>query len=123
MILEFLKVYWMDILIIVLFLLGILFLVKSGNIKKVKELAFYLVCKAEQEFGSGTGQAKKAAAISWLYERLPFIVRFMFTRQQIENYIEEAVKRLKKMLDSDINLLSYKDELEYELPMFEVKEE
>lgn len=114
MIIDFLRVYWMDILIIVFFALGVLALIKSGNIKKIKELCFYLVCKAEQEFGSGTGQAKFAAAISWLYERLPFIIRWLFTREQLEAYIEEAVGRLKEMLENDINLLSYKDEIEYE---------
>jgi len=78
-----------------------LFLVKRGATKQVREILFYLVTKAEAEFGRGTGELKFAAVTTWIYERLPAIVRLLFTTKEIDNLIEEAVQKMKEYLESN----------------------
>ena len=97
---EFISAYWSSVLVVLLFITVSVILIKKGYIKYVKQVCFYLVCKAEEEFGSGTGALKYAAVTSWLYDRLPLICRFFFTEKQIDNMIEEAVSQMKEWLDT-----------------------
>ena len=96
---SFINQYWSSIVVIVIFLIVILALIKLGYKKYVKDIIFYLVIKAEQEFGSKTGQAKFAAVMTWLYDRLPAIVKFIFTKKQISDLIEDGVKRMKEYIE------------------------
>ena len=72
-------------------------LVKRGEIKKVNEILFYLAIEAENTFGGGTGALKYAAVVARLYDRLPAVVRLLFTSKQIDLLIENAVIRMKKI--------------------------
>ena len=96
---SFINQYWSSIVVVVIFLIVMLALIKLGYKKYVKDIIFYLVIKAEQEFGSKTGQAKFAAVMTWLYDRLPAIVKFIFTKKQISDLIEEGVKRMKEYIE------------------------
>ena len=111
-ILQVLKGNWLDVLVVLFFVAFIVLLWKKGKQQAVKSMIYYLVCKAEQQFGSKTGDIKYAAVVTWLYDRLPIIVQWVFTKEEIGNYIEEAVDRLKKYLQEnpDATLLSYSDE-------------
>ena len=82
-------------------IIGILFY--TGNIKKIKQILLYLVTKAEQELGSGTGELKYAAVTTWLYERLPTIAKVFFTTKRIDALIEEAVSKMKQYLSENEN--------------------
>ena len=92
---EFIIKYWDSVLVVVLFILFLLVL--------IKKILFYLVIKAEKEFGGGTGALKYAAVTTWLYERLPTIIRILFTEKQIDKLIEDAVGRMKTYFDTNYN--------------------
>lgn len=99
---EFLATHWDSILVVILFTIVVIIMLRRGAKKQVNEMLFYLVTEAEEWFGSGTGQLKYAAVVTWLYERLPAIVRFIFTQKQIDQMIEDAVQRMKQYLESNM---------------------
>ena len=92
---------WDSVLVVVLFLLLITFLMKRGAEKKVRSMLFYLVTEAEAIFGNGTGELKYAAVVTWLYEKLPLILKVLFTEKQLYKMIEEAVQDMKDYLDTN----------------------
>lgn len=99
--LEFIKANLYDILIVIVFVVGCVFLVRRGYESKVKEMLLYLVCKAEELYGSGTGELKYSAVVTWVYEKLPPIMRLLFTTKQIDQYIEAAVLQMKEYLSQN----------------------
>lgn len=99
--LEFIKANLYDILTVIVFIVGCVFLVRKGYESKVKEMLFYLVCKAEELYGSGTGELKYSAVVTWIYEKLPPIVKLLFTTKQIDQYIEAAVLQMKEYLSKN----------------------
>ena len=101
MFVEFLLEYWSSILVVILFVLALLILVKKGYVKYAKQICFYLVCRAENEFGTGTGALKYAAVTSWLYEKLPFVCKLLFSEKQVDRMIEEAVSQMKEWLETN----------------------
>ena len=99
--LEFIKANLYDILTVIVFAVGCVFLVRRGYESKVKEMLLYLVCKAEELYGSGTGELKYSAVVTWVYEKLPPIMRLLFTTKQIDQYIEAAVLQMKEYLSKN----------------------
>ena len=100
---NFIIANWDSVLVVVLFILFLLILIKKGATTQVNEILFYLVIEAEAQFGGGTGVLKYAAVTTWLYERLPSIIKILFTSKQIDLLIENAVIRMKKYLDTNDN--------------------
>lgn len=98
---DFLAQYWDSILVVVLFIVACIFLVRKGSTVYVKQMLFYLVTQAEAEFGSGTGELKYAAVTTWLYEKMPVILKFFFTAKQIDKLIETAVTEMKEYLNKN----------------------
>lgn len=98
---DFITLHWSSILVTILFIIGLIILVKNGYTKYAKQIVFYLVCEAEAEFGSGTGTLKYAAVTSWLYDKLPAICKFFFTEKQIDTLIEDAVDEMKEWLSTN----------------------
>ncbi|XCH79077.1 MAG: phage holin, LLH family [Candidatus Dehalobacter alkaniphilus] len=96
--LMFLMANWDSILFVVVALVVLLVLLKKGYKARVAEVLFYLVTKAEQELGGGTGELKFAAVTTWLYEKLPAIAKLIFTKKQLDAMIEAAVTRMKEYL-------------------------
>lgn len=90
---------------IVLIVAAILFFVAKGKYRKIaKHILLSLVVAAEKQFGGGTGDIKFSYVWGKLYEKMPFIVRFLFTTTDIANMIEEAVSRMKEYLsDKEIS--------------------
>ena len=99
--LEFIKANLYDILTVIVFVVVCALLVRKGYESKVKEMLFYLVCKAEELYGSGTGELKYSAVVTWIYEKLPPIVKLLFTTKQIDGYIEAAVLQMKEYLSKN----------------------
>lgn len=95
---QFIMNYWDSILVVVIFIVICVALIKKGSAKYVKQMLFYLVTKAEAEFGSGTGDLKYSAVTTWLYERMPAILKFFFTAKQVDAMIEAAVDQMKEYL-------------------------
>lgn len=98
---DFVTTHWSSILVVVLFIGALVVLIKKGYAKYAKQICFYLVCEAEEEFGSGTGALKYAAVTSWLYDKLPAVCKFFFTEKQIDRMIEEAVVQMKDWLSTN----------------------
>lgn len=92
---------WDSVLTVILFLLLVLVLIRRGEVTKVRKMAFYFATLAEEEFGGGTGELKFAAVTTWLYERLPVIVKILFTPKQIDKLIEDSVEKMKRYLDEN----------------------
>lgn len=108
--------YWLDILVIAAFIGALAYLYRIGKTEAVKKIIFYLVVRAEQQLGSGTGPLKYAMVIAAVYEKLPLILRLVFTKEDIDRFIEEAVANLKAYLYSgDVNLLTYCEELNQDI--------
>lgn len=101
------------IAVTVLVVLGILY--KNNKKELVKAIVLSLVVKAEQRLGSGTGELKYATVIETLYDKLPAIVRFLFTKKELDSYIEEGVKVLQKVLTEGNSLSGYDEEKFLEL--------
>lgn len=96
---NFLSAHWSSILAVVIFIAICIILIKKGYSKYVKQILFYLVCEAEQQFGSGTGTLKYAAVTAWVHERLPAIVKIFLTEKEIDKLIEAAVAEMKQWLE------------------------
>lgn len=106
--LRFGQAYWLDILIVLLFVGILVWLIKRGKTNAVKSIVLALVTKAEQQLGSKTGHLK----FNTVYNSLPIIIRLLFTQKELYKLIEDAVKELKKQLESkNANLLDYKTEV------------
>lgn len=108
---AFLQQNYKDILIVVLFITSMLALYKNGKRDTVKKIILSLVVQAEKNLGSGTGELKFAYVTEKVYYLLPNIVKFLFTKKEIDGYIEEAVQTLKRLLSSGVNLDGYADEV------------
>ena len=100
---DFILNQWPNIALVMAFITVCLILVKRGYGYYVGEMLFYLVTEAEAKFGSGTGELKYAAVTTWLYEKLPTLAKFLFTRKQIDQMIEAAVDRLREYLEKNKN--------------------
>lgn len=99
MILDLLMANLDSVIIIVAFILICLLLIRLGYGKFVESMLLYLVGVAEEQFGDGTGPIKKAAVITWLYDKMPAIVKLLFTKNQISELVEIAVTEMKKVYE------------------------
>lgn len=89
-------------LAVVLAIAAILFFVAKGKNRKIaKQILLSLVVAAEKQFGGGTGDIKFSYVWEKLYERMPFVVRLLFTADEIADMIEEAVSYMKERLSED----------------------
>lgn len=104
--------YWTDVLVVMVFIGVLVWLYKRGKEKTVRQIILKLVVEAEKKLGSETGKLKFNEVMSNLYLSLPFLVKLLFTKEQLKKFIEDAVEELKIFLADDYhNLLSYEEEL------------
>lgn len=106
-IINFLLANWDSVLVVVGFVALIIVLIKRGEIKILNNILYKLVTQAEREFGAGTGELKYAAVSDWIYERLPAILKFLFTAKDIDKMIESALAAAKKKWEQNGNLKMY----------------
>lgn len=99
--LEFFTTHWASLLVVLAFAAVCIILCRRGATPYVKQMLFYLVTEAERHFGGGTGELKYAAVTTWIYEKLPAVVRFFFTAKQIDKLIEEAVNEMQEYLSKN----------------------
>jgi hypothetical protein len=111
MVWTFFQTYWLDIIISLVVAAVLILLWRRGKKDLVKKFIYSLVVQAEKQLGSKTGQEKFAAVMAAIYQRIPFIIRFFFSQQNLTDFIEWAVAKLKERLATgEVNLLSYQDE-------------
>ena len=108
-VLTFLAKNWDSVLVIVAFLAVVVVLIKRGESKILKQILFNLVTQAEKQFGSGTGSLKYAAVADWIYQRIPAVLKLLFTSSDIEKMIEAALEEAKKAWGANENLKGYID--------------
>ena len=108
-VLTFLAENWDSVLVIVAFLALDVVLIKRGETKILKQILFNLVTQAEKQFGSGTGSLKYAAVADWIYQRIPAVLKLLFTSSDIEKMIEAALEEAKKAWGANENLKGYID--------------
>lgn len=106
-ILTFLAKNWDSVLVVVAFLALVVALIKRGETKILKQILFNLVTQAEKQFGSGTGSLKNAAVADWIYQRIPAVLKLLFTSSDIEKMIEAALEEAKKAWGANENLKGY----------------
>lgn len=106
-VLTFLAKNWDSVLVVVAFLAVVVVLIKRGETKILKQILFNLVTQAEKQFGSGTGSLKYAAVADWIYQRIPAVLKLLFTSSDIEKMIEAALEEAKKAWGSNENLKGY----------------
>lgn len=108
-VLTFLAKNWDSVLVVVAFLALVVVLIKRGETKILKQILFNLVTQAEKQFGSGTGSLKYAAVADWIYQRIPAVLKLLFTSRDIEKMIEAALEEAKKAWGANENLKGYID--------------
>lgn len=108
-VLTFLAKNWDSVLVVVAFLAVVVVLIKRGETKILKQILFNLVTQAEKQFGSGTGSLKYAAVADRIYQRIPAVLKLLFTSSDIEKMIEAALEEAKKAWGANENLKGYID--------------
>ena len=106
-IIYFLLANWDSVLVVLAFIVLCVVLVKRGETKILNHILFNLVTQAEREFGSGTGALKYAAVSDWIYQRLPAVLKLLFTEKDIDTMIEAALTEAKKKWNTNENMKSY----------------
>ena len=86
-----------NIAIVLIAIFSLIWLWKKGYRKQVREILLILVIQAEKAWGSGTGAVK----FSEVYNKLPTIVTLLFTRNDIEQMINDAVEQMKRYIESN----------------------
>jgi hypothetical protein len=104
---NFIITNWDSVLVVILFIVACIVLARKGSAVYVKQMLFYLVTQAEAEYGAGTGNLKYAAVTTWLYERIPAILKFFFTAKQIDKMIEAAVEQMKEYLKKNTSAQAF----------------
>lgn len=112
-IIAFLLANWDSVLVVLAFLALIVVLIKRGETAVLNRILFGLVTKAEKEFGGGTGKLKLAAVSDWIYQRIPAVLKLLFSEKDIEKLIESALEEAKKAWETNGNLAAYIDECYY----------
>jgi hypothetical protein len=109
--LTFVKANWIGIVIILAFVIGLIIAWKMGKKKQVIYIINNLIAKAEKEFGSGTGPIKLNMLWAGIYKEIPWYIRVLFPKEEIEGYIKDGLIWLDNLLETQgINLLSYAEE-------------
>lgn len=106
-IIAFLLANWDSVLVVLAFLALIVVLIKRGETAVLNRILFGLVTKAEKEFGDGTGKLKLAAVSDWIYQRIPAVLKLLFSEKDIESMIETALEEAKKAWGNNENIAAY----------------
>lgn len=106
-IVNFLLANWDSVLVVLAFLVLTVVLIKRGETKILEKILFNLVTQAEKQFGGGTGELKFAAVADWIYQRIPAVLKLLFTEKDIANMIEAALEEAKKAWGKNENIKAY----------------
>ena len=98
---------WDSVLVVLTFLVFAVVLIKHGQTKILKKILFNLVTQAEKQFGGGTGSMKFAAVADWIYQRIPAVMKLLFTEQDIADMIEAVLEEAKKAWGTNENIKGY----------------
>lgn len=71
----------------------------KGRKKEAIDIIEVLVDRAEDKYGSGTGEYKYNEVVRNLYPALPSIVRAIISAKKLDSMIEDAVDKLQVKLE------------------------
>ncbi|MDD3040521.1 hypothetical protein [Bacteroides sp.] len=106
-VLKWLLLNWDSVVLIALVFVIIIYLIKTGQTKILKQIAVKLVTDAEGECGSGTGVIKLSEVVGKLYEKLPSVIRILFTEKQLVQITEKVLEEAKKKWETNENVSTY----------------
>lgn len=106
-VLKWLLFNWDSVVLVAVVLTIIIYLIKTGQTKILKQIAVKLVTDAEGECGSGTGILKLSEVVGKLYDKLPSIIRILFTEKQLVEITEGVLTEAKKKWETNENVTSY----------------
>lgn len=101
----------MTVVAIIVVILFIAITIKTNHRDILNKIVLSLVVQAEKTLGSKTGELKYAYVVDKLYDRLPDIIKILYTKNDIHNIIESQVIKLNEILKEDITLSGYDDEV------------
>lgn len=107
---EFLTANWDTILAIVLLVATIAaaaFFAFRGSKSVVYKMLFAFVTDAEAAFGPGTGELKLASVITWVYPKLPTIIRTFISAKTLESWVEIVLEEAKKTWSNNDKIADY----------------
>lgn len=106
-ILKWLLLNWDSVLLVGAVIAIIIYLIKTGQIKILKQIAVKFVTDAEGECGAGTGIIKLSEVVAKMYGYLPNVVRVLFTEKQLVKIAESVLAEAKKKWEANENLATY----------------
>ncbi len=106
-VLNFLLQNWDSVLVVLLVVAGIIVLIAKRQYAILDKIIFSLVTEAEKKFGGGTGAAKLAAVIEWVYPKIPAVIRLFISETQLEKLIERVLADAKVRWEKNPHLSAY----------------
>ena len=105
---EFIVNNWFLIVALVAVIAVVIFLVAkfiglptATQIAKVKEWLVYACMEAEKALGEKTGKLKLRMVYDMFLTKFPWLAK-VITFEQFSKYVDEALERFKKMLESNV---------------------
>ena len=108
-IVNFFMSNWDTVLFIIAIIVVMVVSIKKGETTILKQIVFSLVTKAEQEFGAGLGVLKYATVADMLYQRIPNLLKILYTSKDIEKMIESTLTEAKTKWENSQQLQRYID--------------
>lgn len=105
--LQFLVKNWDSVVLVFAFVGVVVYMIKTGQTKILKKIAIRLVTEAEGELGDGTGIFKQAAVIEWLYDKIPAVLKLLFTKKDLEKMVDAVLEEVKKKWAENENIQTY----------------
>ena len=106
-IIQFIVKNWDSAAVVGAFLALVIVLLKRGETAILKKILFSLVTQAEKQFGQGTGSLKYAAVADQIYQRIPAVLKVLFTAADISAMIESVLAEAKTAWGKNPNLKDY----------------
>lgn len=106
-VINFLAQNWDSVLVVLLVVAVIIVLIAKRQYAILDKIIFSLVTEAEKKFGGGTGAAKLAAVIEWVYPKIPAVIRLFISEAQLEKLIERVLADAKERWEKNPHLSAY----------------
>lgn len=106
-ILKLLLLNWDSVLVVLIIIGIVIYIIRTGQTKILKQLAIKFVIDAEGECGGGTGVIKLSEVVGKLYSHLPSVVRLLFTEKQLIKIVESVLAEAKKKWEINKNITAY----------------
>lgn len=99
-------------------ILGLAVAYKKRNLAGVKQMLFYVITAAEQEYGKGFGLVKKSEVAEFVWQHIPAPLQIIVSTKDVENLIEKALEDARGKWAQNASLEAY---INNEEPPLQVK--